>query len=87
MSWQEAKVVPILTFLLSRDYESKDSMESCQKISDSSVYVPGKEYIRISISTGKERHFIEQFHVSVTEKKEIWEKANLRHGKEKGWQI
>lgn len=66
MSWKEPK---LLTFLLSRGYESKDSMDSSQKISNSSVGVPGKEYIRITISTRKESYFMELFHESAIEKK------------------
>jgi len=70
MSWKEPKViVPILTFLLSRGYESKDSMDSSQKISDSGVCVPGTQYVRISSSARKESYFMELFHMSVTEKK------------------
>lgn len=88
MSCKEAKVVvPILTFLLPRGYESKDSIDSGQKISDFSVCVPGTEYKRINISTRKESCFMEVCHVLVTEKKKICEKANLHHGKEKDWQI
>lgn len=70
MSRKEPKVVvPILTFLLSRGYESKDSMDRGQKISDSSVCLPGTEYIRISISTREESYLMELFQASVTEKK------------------
>lgn len=69
MSWKESKVVvPIPMFLLCRGRESKNSMDSNQKFSNSSVCVPGTAHIRTRISMRKENCFMELFHASVTEK-------------------
>lgn len=69
MSCKEAKVVvPVLTFLLPRGYESNG-----QKISDLSVCVLGTAYKSINISTRKESYFMELFHVLSQRKKDLWE--------------
>lgn len=68
MSWKEPKaVVPIPMFLLSRECESKNSMDSDQ-IWKSRVCVPRTAHIRTRISMRKENCIMELFHASLTEK-------------------